>query len=280
MPELFKQFQLLHALITVEADQAELHKAIDFAIQDARQSLPLTSETTITVQTLGNSYCISKDGKTLRIVQSRWELAYALLALFHEQAFRDINDTIRVHAACADYNGSRFVVIGDKGAGKTTLMLKLLLARDGFQVHGDEMVLINNNGAMPFPRRFHVKGGYSRLFKGLRSAIETSPRLLVAPSRWLYAFSPAEAGFSWDIDDKPIKAIYYLTPNHEGKTSVKQCSGLQMCQNILPLSYLSKSNEHLKIPQLCRLINNVASYHLHIGDLDRAVAIIRDHVAH
>jgi hypothetical protein len=38
-------------------------------------------------------------------------------------------------------------------------------------------------------------------------------------------------------------------------------------------------NDQLKIPRLCRLVDDVASYHLSIGDLDRAVAVIRGHLA-
>ena len=279
LPELIKQFQLLHASITVEADRSDLDQVIAFTIQDAGQRLPVMSETTIAVQTHKNGYRITQDGHTFQIGESQWDLAYGLLSLFHKQAFRDVRDHIRVHAACADYQGARFIVMGEKGAGKTTLMLKLLLTQNGFQVGGDEMVLIDGKGAMPFPRRFHVKSGYSTLFKELRPSIEASPKFMVAPSRWLYGFSPAEAGFRWNIDHKPIKAIYFLTPNHNGRTLVQKCSGLEMLKHIMPLSYLSTSNDQLKIPRLCRLVADVASYHLSIGDLDGAVAVIRGHLA-
>jgi len=278
LPELTRQFQLLHSLITVHADRADLQDIVDFSTQDARQTLPVTSETTIFVETLSNRYSITQDDCTFQTNRRSWDLAYALLSLIHKQAFQGISNHLRVHAACAEYRGSRFIVIGDKGAGKTSLMLKLLLSRDGFQVNGDEMVLIDNSQAMPFPRRFHVKSGYMSLFKSFQSAMEASPKFQVSPSHWLYAFSPAEAGFEWDIDYKPIQGIYFLTPNHGRGTFVEKCSRLQMLQNIMPLSYLSPSGEQLKIPRFCDLINTVKSYNLHIGNLDRAVAIIRGHM--
>lgn len=274
-----RQFQLLHSLITLESDQEELQNEIDFVSQDARQTIPVRTESVISVQADRIGYRINRDGQRYQVGKSSWDLSYTLLRLIHEQAFQTVSDCIRVHAGCADYKDSRFIVIGDKGAGKTTLMLRMLFGREGFQVSGDEMVLINGDACMPFPRRFHIKSGNARLVPDIGPCLEKSPGFLVEPSRWLHGFSPAEAGFPWDIVSKAIKAIYFLTPNHGGESWVEECSGLQMMKHMMPMSYFSESRDYLKIQRLCRLSSEVKSYRLHIGNLGKVVAIIRDQLS-
>jgi len=271
-----RQFQLLHSLITLETDQEGLRNEIDFVSQDASQSLPVRTESVISVQADRTGYHINRDGQRYLVGKRSWDLVYTLLRLIHEHALRTVSNCIRVHAGCADYNGSRFIVIGEKGAGKTTLMLRMLFDREGFEVSGDEMVLINEEACMPFPRRFHVKSGNASLVPEIRPCLERSPGFLVEPSRRLYGFSPAEAGFPWNIVSKTIKAIYFLIPNHEGESRVEECSGLQMMQHMMPMSFFSESRDYLKIQRLCRLSNGIRSYRLHIGDLGTALAIIRD----
>jgi hypothetical protein len=274
-----RQFQLLNSLITFETGQDDLQNVIDFVSQDASQNTPVRTESFISVQTDRNGYRINRDGQCYQVGKSSWDLVYTLLRLIHEQVFQNVPDCIRVHAGCADYRDSRFIVIGDKGAGKTTLMLRMLFENKGFQVSGDEMVLINGNCGMPFPRRFHIKSGNVRLVPEIGPCLEKSPGFQVEGSHWLHGFSPTEAGFPWKIVSKQINAVYFLTPNHDGDSRVEECSGLQMVQKMMPMSYFSESDEHLKIQELCRLSSEVRSYFLHIGYLDKAVAIIRDQLA-
>ena len=45
-----RQFQLLHSLITIEADQEKFQNEIDFVSQDARQTIPVRTESLISVK--------------------------------------------------------------------------------------------------------------------------------------------------------------------------------------------------------------------------------------
>ncbi len=276
MSKLTRQFQLLHVLVNIHADQGVPTPVIDFSTQDAVQDLPVTAHTTITVHSLENAFIVEQDEKSIRIENNPWELAYALLALVHRVAFKGMTNRIRFHAACADYRGARFIVIGEKGAGKTSLMLKLLQSRRGFRVFCDEMVLVKDMHAMPFPRRFHIKSGYEKLFSNLQATVEAAPKFETAPSRWLYGFSPAEAGYEWRIRNSPIEGIFFLRANHGAETVLRPCSGLKMMHNIMPHSYLSPTEDHLKISELCALVDGCATSELMLGDLNSAEDLIRE----
>ena len=253
-----------------------------FVSRDAAHTLPVHRQFKIGIfgdrisQPLGNGFGVHGEGASLDMGPDRFDLAYALLKLVHESALRDMAGYVRIHAACADYRGSRFIVIGEKGAGKTTLMLKLLSRGNGFRVNGDEMVLVRDGMALPFPRRFHVKRGFKELFRNLTPRIEDSPSLPVPGGHTLKAFSPKEAGFDWEIDERPIRAICCLTPNHGKKTRILSCSGLAMLREIMPMTFLSEEGDHRKIGGLCRLINTVETRRLLVGDLDGAVSALED----
>ena len=279
MSEVAKKFQLLHVMVNLQTGQDDLAPMLDFSAQNANQGLAVKSAITLTVDASDDGYKIKQDKTNIHVNRDNWDLAYALLAAIHREALRDFPDHIRIHAACADYQDSRFIVVGCKGAGKTTLMLKLLQRQKGFQVCGDEMVLIKNGMTLPFPRRFHIKTGYEKLFDNLRTVVEASPKFETAPARWLYAFSPNDAGYEWNIGYKPLKAIYYLVPNHGSETVSKPCSRLEILRRIMPNTFLSSSQDQLKIPQMCALINECQSYQLHLGNLAEAADIIRDQLS-
>ena len=48
-----------------------------------------------------------------------------------------------------------FSVTGDRNAGKTTLLLKMML--DGAEMHCDETVLLHDGLIQTFPRKFYIK---------------------------------------------------------------------------------------------------------------------------
>jgi len=68
-----------------------------------------------------------------------------------------MKDFVKIHAACGSIQGRRFLVAGDKGAGKTTLITRFFF--EGVAVHGDERVLLREQKVIPLPRKFHLKEG-------------------------------------------------------------------------------------------------------------------------
>lgn len=51
--------------------------------------------------------------------------------------------------------GRYFLLVGDAHAGKTTLAMRMMFA--GFDMLGDEMVLLRDGIATNFPRRFYAR---------------------------------------------------------------------------------------------------------------------------
>lgn len=197
-----------------------------------------------------------------------------LLALLHAKALSRFEGTLRIHAGYGERGGRRFIVVGDKGTGKSTLMVKLLLG--GFRVTGDELVLVRGGEAFPFPRRFHIKEGSVPLLPGMAGLFETLPWNDTTYGQRMFSFSPADAGLEWKVDAGKIDAVFHLEPNHGRTTYIEECPKYRMVKRVMPMTYLAETEDHMKIPAVCRMVDEADCYVLGIGDLDGAVAALQE----
>jgi hypothetical protein len=218
----------------------------------------------------GDQYHIIENGSSYFTTSDLTSFTQHLLLRVHERAFEGFAGCVRIHAGCGEYRGKRFLVVGDSGAGKTTLMVRLLF--EGFKVDGDELVLIRGGESFPFPRRFHVKENSLPLLPQLRNFIgKNSPQIDEVNEKKIYAFSPSEAGFTWEIRKQEIAALFYLESNRACKTEIKSCPKYLMVQKIMPRTFFALSHEHQKIGELCKLVDRTACFSFQLGSLDGAV---------
>ena len=226
----------------------------------------------------GEGYRIIEDGdRPGYSVPSRMDMINKLLALLHAKALSHFEGTIRIHAGYGERGGRRFIVVGDKGTGKSTLMAKLLLS--GFRVTGDELVLVKDGEAFPFPRRFHIKQGSVPLLPEMAELFETLPWNDTTYGHKMFSFSPMDAGREWKVDAGKIDAVFHLEPNHGKKTYIEECPKYRMVERVMPMTYLSDTEDHLKIPALCRIVDEADCYVLGIGDLEGAVGALQQKIA-
>ena len=218
-------------------------------------------------------YEILSDGNLCYSSEDLSKTIFNLQWLIHKEALKDVTESIRIHAGCGEFNGNRFLVVGDKGAGKTTLMVRLLF--EGFRSVGDELILVRDGKAMPFPRRFHIKQESIKLLPEVENLFDSLPYNHTDYGHKMFSFTPHDAGFDWKIDEAYIKAIFYLKPNHGNPTSVEECPKSSMVQKVMPMTFLSESDDHMKIGELCRIIDSVDCFVVNIGDLDSAVSKLK-----
>jgi len=222
----------------------------------------------------GEGYRIVEDGVLPGLsVPNRMEMLNKLLMLVHSKSLSLFPGTIRIHAGYGERGGRRFLVIGDKGTGKSTLMVKLLLG--GFRVTGDELVLVKDGEAFPFPRRFHIKQGSVPLLPEMAGLFETLPWNDTTYGHKMFSFSPKDAGFGWTVDAGRIDALFYLEPNHGGETRIEESPKLGMLEKIMPMTFLSETGDHRKIPALCSMVDGADCYILRNGDLGEAVEALK-----
>ncbi|MCI0453367.1 MAG: hypothetical protein L0Y68_00040 [Candidatus Dadabacteria bacterium] len=268
---------MLHCNFTIRTECKSLAQQLDFITQDAHQDFPTLSETVYDIRREDEQFQILNNGKLCNTTSDRSSLIYNLLGLIHSRVFKSITGCILIHTGCGEYNGKRFLIVGDKGTGKSTLMTRLLF--EGFRIDGDELVLVHNEKVTPFPRRFLIKESSIHLLPQVKSMIDSVPYIQADNGSKIYSFSPSDAGFSWKIETRKAEFFFYLEPNHGGETRVEKCPKYLMVQKVMPRTFLSNTHDHLKIGQLCRMIDDSDCYILRLGNLDSAISSVREKVS-
>jgi hypothetical protein len=122
------------------------------------------------------------------------------------------------------------LLMGDKGAGKTTLVNRLMLA--GHHIEGDEMTLVCNGELMAVARRLHLKPGSGKLLPELAAKLKTLP-VAHAGELQIRALDPGEAGYRWQLERGPVQHLVWLSANHQGATSLKPLGSFETLQHLL-----------------------------------------------
>lgn len=249
-------------------------RRLDFIIHEAEQDLPPLKEASYEFDVRDDMYEIRREGELCFSSDDLPDAIFNIQWLIHKEALKDVAESIRIHAGCGEWDGRRFIVVGDKGVGKTTLMLHLLF--NGFRIIGDELVLVRDGKATPFPRRFHIKEGSKGLIPLMSEMFDSLPFNMTSYGQKMYSFTPLDAGYGWKIDEGEVRAIFYLVPNHGGESRIEACPKFMMVHRVMSMSFLSETADHMKINQLCSMIDRADCYVLQVGDLEGAVSALQE----
>lgn len=201
-----------------------------------------------------------------------------LRELIHHHITSRLPGILKIHAGCAAFGDIRFMLVGAKGAGKTTLLCKLLFR--GATVFCDEFVLLKSSRATPFPRRFHLKAGILELVPELADVWQNLVMCRPPGVEHFHFFDPTDAGFDWSISEGGLDAIFFLEPVHSGPSSLSEVPKWEMAKRVMLQVHNFPRNPSAGIRELLGTINTTDCYNLRLGDLGRAVKIIRDKLTH
>ena len=173
-----------------------------------------------------------------------------------------------LHAAIATIEGQRFAFLGDKGFGKTTLMLCLI--EQGFAVEGDEHVVVTLGGAVMRPRRLHVKESSLDLVPSLRDAIRSSPSNTDWMGNRIYACRPSLRGASWQIAEGSIDHLVFVEPNFGGSSILSPVSRDEAFARLLETTFMPSAQQGGAAVRLRKLCVDAGLWRLQAGDLGQA----------
>jgi hypothetical protein len=240
-----------------------------------RAEQPVSPTASIDYDVTGNGpYHLFEDGMPMTTVDRTEDVLYVLYRRCHARLIdhQSLAGWASIHAAMMSVAGRRALVVGEKGVGKTTLMLRLL--HDRHAVEGDEMVFTRDGEAICLPRNFHVKAGTLRLIPELSTDWAGLPRVRTDPGPMITAFNPAAAGFPWQLRRGPISVAVLLRANHGGASSCRSLSSLDMVaaalENCPPTGLATAS----VVRAYCSLLGHVDAYEIRAGDVTRTAEVL------
>lgn len=222
-------------------------------------------------------YCgrirIIKDGVVLKEALSP-QVAMDFLHIFlFERSINDYPQAAVLHAASLRRNGLRFLLVGTKGAGKTTLALQLVTL--GCEFEGDEHVFVGGAKVIARPRGCRVKEGSLRYLPPAIAEISAkSASYQNYDGEKIYNINPQALCSSWRIEEGPVQCIFVLYPNHGGFSSIRPMQPSALLQSLIVETGVRDSDRGLVIAALAALASSTRGFDLSLGDHDNAMRCI------
>lgn len=244
---------------------------------NAEDNFPVSGTLTIEVPKKDGKYLIVEEGEELvSSTDAEWVILY-LHELINFRVSWHMRDFIKIHAASGSLGGKRLLLAGDKGAGKTTLITRLLF--EDAAVYGDETVLLRGPNAISFPRKFHLKEGTLPLVPQIAPIYENLTSYPAYYGGRFCFFDPTDAGFDWQITEGKVDVIFYLEPHHKERTEIEEYPKWLMVQKLMMQTSDFAPNPETQIGQLCNFVDMSDNFIFHVGDLEGAVMLLKDFLA-
>ena len=267
-----RRFQVLDYVFEVKTPCREVAELVEFIARDVEQPWEPRWTITFSVSAAARGYDLFEDGEPL--ARGIWAGAVVeqIQLRITRIVFTRLGDDgwVAVHAGAADIHGRRVLVTGEKGAGKTSLLVRLLL--DGAEVQGDDVTLIGSDGStLPYPRRFHLKDGIDQIVPELTAVLPTVPTLHYGEFR-VWAWPPPG---SWQVDWAPVDAIVLLEKSDDATSRLVPFPSYRAAQHLMSHLMVVPSGRGW-ITDICRLVAGAACYRLLLGDLRQAADLVSE----
>src|SRR5262249_11172774 len=143
-----------------------------------------------------------------------------------------------VSAASIVRDSIRGLIIGNRGSGRTTLVLRLML--EGFYVECEECVLVREQNVLALPRALRVKQETLRLLGPPASIVAASPSCEDWYGRRIYSVKPSNGGQPWLIEAGPTSLLIFIEPNHGGTSILTNMGREEAFARLLETSHFPK----------------------------------------
>ncbi|OEO28522.1 hypothetical protein VW23_004495 [Devosia insulae DS-56] len=173
-----------------------------------------------------------------------------------------------LHGATVMIAGRRILLVGHKGSGKSTLSLHLVFA--GYDVEGDEHLIIRDSEVVARPRTLRVKEGSLRLVPDLPDEVWKAPSIHNWDGSMIRSISPSAGGRPWVIRPGKLDAMIFLVANHGGRSAARPIPGKNAFGRLMGEVMLPRTGVATAAGRLRRVAMEVPAYQLLLGDLTTA----------
>jgi hypothetical protein len=269
---LTERLRFLACEFEIRSNSADFMARLGYVAQRAEQDFPLEERCTIDVMWTGEEYRISDASGEAELELSALIALEVLYERMHRRALGRLREHIRIHAASGVTPHGVFLIVGPKRAGKTTLALRLIA--EGYDITGDELVLLRDGQAVAFPRKFYVREGSMDLLPNVKALRASAPFVANPTEGRLIAVDPTRFDRPWRISAAPIAAILFIEPNHGARTTIVPCRKVDMVRLVVAECAPPASGRPGWLADLCRAVDHAETVIIRLGELESAVFAI------
>ena len=202
---------------------------------------------------------ILEEGDALTTARTPSEATDAVYVRAHRRAFElaSLAGWARVHAATIDLDGSRVLLVGPSGVGKTTLTVRLLF--DGADVQGDESVLARAGASLAVPRAIHLKAGAEAFVPELAPLLEHLPR-----AGDVMVLDPSAIGRPWRLVERRIDHVVLL--ERGGPVACTPAGGGAVLEALVRDAFPLTETKAALVTTVVEAISSARGHRLTIGD--------------
>jgi hypothetical protein len=226
----------------------------------------------ISVEPFRGRYRIVKEGQTIEEAVDTRSIVDFLHARLFSYALQERPRSAIVHAALLRRRDKRMLIAGSRGAGKTTLTLRL--ARAGYEMEGDEHVFIDDGGVIARPRAYRVKETALPLLPDLGDVILASPNYQDVRGRRIFNVDPTTIGGKWRIEQGSVDCVIVLRPNHGGYSSLRPMAPMMVAQALISELGMRDMDRGASIGAVATLVGRAKGFDLSLGDHYSAMTCI------
>jgi len=233
---------------------------------------PPPRDVVVSIEPFRNRFRIVEQGAGIKEVLD----ARAVVEFLHMRLFAcSIDDRPQaaiMHAASLRRDGRRLLLVGTKGAGKSTLALRLL--RAGYEIEGDEHVFIDGSSVVARPRACRVKEAALPRHADMADIIAAAPFYRDHFNDRIFNVDPRALGSSWRIEPGEVDYVIALRPNHGGYSSLRALQPSAMVQFLMSETGWRETGRGASVAAVAALAGRVKAFDLSLGDHATAIRCI------
>lgn len=196
-----------------------------------------------------------------------------LLAVMHDLIWNDVvaseHESVFLHGATVLGPWGRALLVGNKGAGKSTLALHLVAT--GHRIEGDEHLIVRAGSVIARPRTLRIKPGTLRHVPAVAEAVARQPHVLTWDSMPIYSVAPSLCGQPWRIEAGSLDRLVFLDANHGGRSAMATLPAKEALRRLMAQALLPPRVFAAGFLRLQHLTQTVPCFRLSLGDLPGAV---------
>lgn len=266
-------FQLLLYRVEIDVDDTETADKLRYLVNGAVQDVEPRGVLRYRVRR-GPPREVYEEGTRVATVATLDDVLYVLYRSCHRRALHHltVSGWVQLHAGLASVAGRRFLAVGAKGAGKTTLMARLL--HDGHAVDGDELVLTREGVAIAFPRAFHLKAGTERVVPELAGTLATLPSTSTSDGAMIRAFDPARHGFGWRIRPGTVHAVFFLDGGRADQAFLRPLTAVEAVRRLIDQALPAGEPIERRVAACARVVGDLAAFELGVGPVGDTAGLV------